>query len=164
MSDLNLFYQIGIWAVPVLFAITLHEVGHGWAAKVLGDPTASNMGRLTLNPVKHIDPIGSIVVPLLLFFTGGVIFGWAKPVPVNWANLGHKKRDMALVALAGPAANLLMILFWLLAVKLCIVSAEQGNSVAHIIVLMAWAGIIINSLLMILNLFPLPPLDGNLWL
>jgi Zn-dependent protease len=161
MSELPVFYQILVWSVPVLFAITLHEVGHGWAAMMLGDSTAKDMGRLSINPLKHIDPVGTVVVPLIMFFASGFIFGWAKPVPVNWNQLNNKKRDIALVALAGPCANLLMIAFWLLIAKLFITAADQGNSIAHILTLMAWAGIVINSLLMILNLFPLPPLDGS---
>jgi Zn-dependent protease len=161
MSELPILYQIAIWSIPVLFAVTLHEVGHGWAANKLGDSTAKDMGRLTVNPLKHIDPVGTVVVPLITFFLGGFIFGWAKPVPVNWGKLRNTKRDIALVALAGPAANLIMIVFWLVIAKLFYGSAEQGNFVANLFTLMAWAGIVINSLLMILNLFPLPPLDGS---
>ncbi len=161
MSDLPITYQIFIWAIPVLFAVTLHEVGHGWAANKLGDSTAKDMGRLSLNPLKHIDPIGTIAIPLLTFFLSGFVFGWAKPVPVNWNQLRNTKRDIALVALAGPAANLLMIFFWLIMAKIFIASAEQGDFGANLLTLMAWAGIVINSLLMILNLFPLPPLDGS---
>ncbi len=161
MSELPVVYQILIWSVPVLFAVTLHEVGHGWAAKCLGDPTAKDMGRLSLNPLKHIDPMGTVIVPLIAFFTTGFIFGWAKPVPVNWGRLRNRKRDIALVALAGPGANLAMIAIWLLLAKLFMDGANQGNLFAMILVWMAWAGIIINSLLMILNLFPLPPLDGS---
>ncbi len=161
MSELPILYQIFIWTIPVLFAVTLHEVGHGWVAYKLGDSTAKDMGRLTVNPLKHIDPMGTIAVPLITFFISGFIFGWAKPVPVNWNQLRNTKRDIALVALAGPAANLLMILFWLFIAKLCITSAEQGYLIANLFTLMAWAGIVINSLLMILNLFPLPPLDGS---
>ncbi len=161
MSELPFYYQIFIWAIPVLFAVTLHEVGHGWAANKLGDSTAKNMGRLTINPLKHIDPMGTIAVPLITFFISGFIFGWAKPVPVNWNKLRNTKRDIALVALAGPAANLVMIIFWLLVAKLFIGSAEQGYFIANLFTSMAWAGIVINSLLMILNLFPLPPLDGS---
>ena len=161
MSELPVLYQIIIWAIPVLFAVTLHEVGHGWAAKQLGDMTAANMGRLSLNPLKHIDPIGTIVIPLVTFFLSGFIFGWAKPVPVNWNQLRNTKRDIALVALAGPAANLIMIVFWLMLMKLIITLADQNNMLAHVMLFMASAGIAINSLLMILNLFPLPPLDGS---
>ncbi len=160
MSELPVIYQIIIWALPVLFAVTLHEVAHGWAAKQLGDSTAADMGRLTINPLKHIDPMGTILVPLITFFFGGFIFGWAKPVPINWNQLRNTKRDIALVALAGPIANLLMIGFWLLIAKIFVASA-QGNYIANLLTLMAWAGIVINSLLMILNLFPLPPLDGS---
>src|SRR5476651_2383541 len=97
-----------LWGVPVLFAITVHEVAHGWVASKLGDPTAKILGRLTLNPIKHIDPVGTIIVPGILLLLGGFIFGWAKPVPVTWQNLRHPKRDMSLVAIAGPVANLLM--------------------------------------------------------
>ncbi|MBL1142660.1 MAG: site-2 protease family protein [Proteobacteria bacterium] len=161
MSELPILYQIFIWAIPVLFAVTLHEVGHGWVANQLGDSTAKELGRLTVNPLKHIDPVGTIIVPLMMFFASGFIFGWAKPVPVNWDRLRNTKRDIALVALAGPAANLVMILFWLVIAKVFIGSAEQGHFIANIFTLMAWAGIMINSLLMILNLFPLPPLDGS---
>jgi Zn-dependent protease len=161
MSELPLYYQIFIWSIPVLFAVTLHEVGHGWAANKLGDSTAKDMGRLTVNPIKHIDPVGTVIVPLIMFFASGFIFGWAKPVPVNWSKLRNTKRDIALVALAGPAANLIMIVFWLIVAKIFVSSAQQGNFIANIFTLMAWAGIVINSLLMILNLFPLPPLDGS---
>ena len=161
MSELPIFYQIFVWSVPALFAITLHEVGHGWVAMMLGDSTAKDMGRLSINPLKHIDPVGTVVVPLIIFFVSGFIFGWAKPVPVNWNQLDNKKRDIALVALAGPFANLIMIVFWAIIAKFFIISAEQGNTIANIFSLMAWAGIVINSLLMILNLFPLPPLDGS---
>ena len=161
MSELPIFYQIFVWSVPALFAITLHEVGHGWVAMMLGDSTAKDMGRLSINPLKHIDPVGTVVVPLIMFFVSGFIFGWAKPVPVNWNQLDNKKRDIALVALAGPFANLIMIVFWAIIAKFFIISAEQGNTIANIFSLMALAGIVINSLLMILNLFPLPPLDGS---
>ena len=161
MSELPLFYQIFAWSVPALFAITLHEVGHGWVAMMLGDSTAKDMGRLSINPLKHIDPVGTVLVPLIMFLASGFIFGWAKPVPINWNQLDNKKRDIALVALACPFANFIMIIFWALIAKFFIVAAEQGNAIANILTLMAWAGIVINSLLMILNLFPLPPLDGS---
>ena len=161
MTELPYLYQIFIWAVPVIFAVTLHEVGHGIVAKILGDTTAEDMGRLTINPIKHIDLIGTIVVPVTMFFLSGFVFGWAKPVPINWNRLRNKKRDIALVALAGPFANLLMIIFWLFVAKLFIGPAGQGNSAASLLTFMAWAGIIINFLLMIVNLLPLPPLDGS---
>src|SRR3972149_3302306 len=118
MGDLTLLQFLAVASIPLLFAITVHEVAHGWAAKRLGDPTAQRLGRLTLNPLKHIDPVGTILVPGLLLLLGGVIFGWAKPVPVTWENLRHPKRDMALVAVAGPAANALMALVWAAFIKL----------------------------------------------
>ncbi len=160
MQQLPVLYQILIWGVPVLFAITLHEVGHGWAAKMLGDPTAKEMGRLSLNPIKHIDPVGTVLVPLTIYFTSGFIFGWAKPVPVNWYRLNNKKRDMALVALAGPGANLLMIIFWAMVGRFSL-GLGTGSTIAGMLEWMSIIGIIINGLLMLLNLFPLPPLDGS---
>jgi Zn-dependent protease len=161
MPEISLPLKILLSAIPILFAITIHEVAHGWVAKQLGDRTAEMMGRLTVNPVKHIDPVGTVAVPLILYLFSGFIFGWAKPVPVNWNQLHNPKRDMALVALAGPAANLIMVLFWLVIAKLGILFANNTESVVHLFIFMAWVGVIINSLLMILNLFPIPPLDGS---
>ena len=161
MENFSTLQQIFIWAIPVLFAITLHEVGHGYIAKLLGDPTAAERGRLSLNPLKHVDPMGTVVMPLVAFFLSGFVFGWAKPVPVDWSRLKNRKRDIALVALAGPGVNLIMIGIWIVLAMLFMDGANQNNMFAIIIILMAWAGIIINSLLMILNLFPLPPLDGS---
>ncbi len=161
MPEISLALKILLSVIPILFAITLHEVAHGWVAKQLGDRTAEMMGRLTVNPIKHIDPVGTVVVPLMMYMFSGFIFGWAKPVPVNWNQLRNPKRDMALVALAGPAANLIMVLFWLVIAKLGIIFANNTESIAHLFIFMAWVGVIINSLLMILNLFPIPPLDGS---
>ena len=161
MNDLNLVQQLAVWALPVLFAITAHEVAHGWVAKQCGDPTAQMMGRLTLNPIKHVDPIGTLLVPGILLALGGFIFGWAKPVPVTWENLRHPRRDVALVALAGPGANLLMAIIWALLMKLGLTLYASGVSVAHPLVLMGQAGIMINIILMVLNLLPVPPLDGG---
>ncbi|MFZ1988209.1 MAG: site-2 protease family protein, partial [Alphaproteobacteria bacterium] len=118
MDQLSLIQKLAVWVMPVLLAITVHEVAHGWMALRLGDRTALMLGRLTLNPIKHIDPIGTILLPALMLLIGGFVFGWAKPVPITWENLRHPKRDMALVALAGPTANLLMAVLWLLVVKL----------------------------------------------
>lgn len=160
--ELSLVQKIVVWALPVIFAITLHEVAHGWAAKYLGDRTAEMMGRLTLNPIKHIDPVGTVALPLLLLIFSPVVFGWAKPVPVTWENLRHPRRDMALVAVAGPGANLLMALFWVLVIKLAMLSqATGGGGATEFFILMGYAGIIINIVLMILNLLPIPPLDGS---
>lgn len=161
MSPDQIIQTISIWILPVLFAVTLHEAAHGYAAKRLGDTTAQMLGRLSLNPLRHIDPIGTVVVPLALLVLGGFIFGWAKPVPVNFNNLKHPRRDMALVAVAGPMANLAMALFWALVMKLGLGFASTGSSFAVPLTLMGQAGISINLILMILNLLPLPPLDGG---
>lgn len=161
MDELSLMQRIVVWSLPVIFAITVHEVAHGWVAKQLGDPTAMMMGRLTLNPIKHIDPIGTIVVPLVLLMLGGFIFGWAKPVPVTWENLRKPKRDMALVAIAGPAANLIMAILWALVIKISFLIGGTIDSLAALLLAMGQAGILINVILMVLNLLPLPPLDGG---
>lgn len=161
MPELNLFYTLFVFVVPVLFAVTVHEVAHGWVASQFGDQTAKLLGRLTLNPMKHIDPVGTILVPVIMFYASGFIFGWAKPVPVDWRNLGHPRRDMALVAIAGPAANFLMILFWAVLAKIITLLGADPNNLAQLILIMCGIGITINIVLMILNLFPLLPLDGG---
>lgn len=162
MLELSLSQKIAVWALPVLFAITVHEVAHGWVARRLGDPTAFMMGRLTLNPLKHIDPVGTVLVPLVfLLLPGNFIFGWAKPVPVTWQNLRNPKRDMALVALAGPVSNLLMAIGWGVVAKLGYLLMDALPFAALPMVYMGSAGILINLILMVLNLLPLPPLDGG---
>jgi len=152
---------IAIAVIPLVFAITVHEVAHGWVAKQLGDPTAQRLGRLTLNPIRHIDPIGTLLVPGLLLLLGGFIFGWAKPVPVTWGNLRHPKRDMAIVAAAGPGANLVMAVLWALMAKLATVLPASLAILAQPLVYMGIFGVTINVVLMVLNLLPLPPLDGG---
>jgi len=161
MIRVNLVQQIAAWLLPVLLAITVHETAHGWLARRFGDRTAEMLGRLTLNPIKHIDPVGTILVPgIMLLLPGGFIFGWAKPVPVDWRNFRHPKRDMAWVALAGPVSNLLMAVAWALTARLALgLSAE--NPMALPLLFMGVAGMFINTLLMVLNLLPLPPLDGG---
>lgn len=161
MNELNLMQRIAIWALPVLFAITVHEVAHGWMARRLGDPTAMMLGRLTLNPIKHIDPVGTILVPGLLLLFGGFVFGWAKPVPVTWENLKHPKRDMALVAVAGPLANLLMAFLWATVAKVGFLLGDSFAWAALPMMYMGGAGVAINIVLMVLNLLPVPPLDGG---
>ena len=161
MEELTTVQRIAVWALPILFAITVHEVAHGWVARRLGDPTAYMMGRLTLNPIRHIDPIGTVLVPLALTLMGGFIFGWAKPVPVTWENLRNPKRDMVLVAAAGPLANLAMALLWALAMKVGVLLGDEARWVALPLIYMGFAGITINLVLMVLNLLPLPPLDGG---
>ncbi len=162
MLELSLLEKIVIFAFPILFAVTVHEVAHGWVASKLGDPTAKSLGRLTLNPIKHIDLIGTIIVPVLLLVAGGFLFGWAKPVPVNWQNLRRPRRDMALVAAAGPFANFIMALIWALIAKISLMIAlATGNQHFLLFFYMGSAGIMINILLMIFNLIPIPPLDGS---
>lgn len=161
MLEFSLIQKVIIWAIPVLFAITLHEVAHGWVALKLGDRTAQMMGRLTLNPIKHVDPIGTLVVPGILLLLGGFIFGWAKPVPVSYQNLRKPKTDMAWVALAGPMANLVMATIWALVAKIGLSLAQSGVVMAEAMMFMGVAGVLINAMLMMLNLLPLPPLDGG---
>ncbi len=161
MDDLSTLQRIAVWILPVVFAITVHEVAHGWVARRLGDPTAMMLGRLTLNPLKHIDPVGTLLVPGILLLVSPFVFGWAKPVPVTWKNLRHPKRDMALVAIAGPLANLLMALLWLLVMKLGVVLGGESGTVSKFMLYMGFAGVSINIVLMVLNLLPIPPLDGG---
>ncbi len=153
-------YKISIWAIPVLFAITLHEVAHGWMARYFGDRTAEMLGRLSLNPLRHIDPIGTVLVPGLLLAVGGPLFGWAKPVPVATSVLRNPRRAMILVALAGPAANLLMAAVWC-AVLGGIVRVNGNETLDRWIASMAQAGIWVNVVLAVFNLLPIPPLDGG---
>jgi Zn-dependent protease len=159
--DIPFLQRILIFAIPIIFAITVHEVAHGWVASKLGDQTAKMQGRLTLNPIKHIDPIGTILVPALLVYMGGFLFGWAKPVPVDWRNLRRPKRDMAWVAVAGPASNLVMAFIWAIIYKIVLLSGPSSTGPLYALEQMCYVGIGINALLMILNLFPVPPLDGS---
>ena len=161
MPSIQTFVQtFAVWALPVLFAITLHEVAHGWVARALGDDTAAKLGRLSLNPIKHVDPVGTVLVPAVLLALGGFLFGWAKPVPVNAQRLPHPRRDMALVAVAGPLANLAMAFAWGLVLKLAVMQNADGGLWMGL-QLMATAGVIINLVLLVLNLLPIPPLDGS---
>jgi len=159
-SELSTFQLLTVAILPTLFAIVIHEVSHGWVALRLGDTTAYSAGRLTLNPLKHIDPIGTILVPAILILTVNFAFGWAKPVPINWRNLHHPKRDIALVAAAGPCANLLMAIIWAILMKI-------GTLLPHDVLLstplvyMGLFGILINTVLMVFNLVPIPPTDGG---
>lgn len=160
--EFSLVENLVIWVLPVLFAICLHEIAHGWVAYQLGDPTAKMLGRLSLNPLKHVDPLGTVLLPGLLLITGSpFLFGWAKPVPITWQNLKKPRRDMALVALAGPMANLLMALCWGAIASLSLHLIGDSADSAPLIYYMAIAGIQFNIVLMIFNLLPLPPLDGS---
>jgi Zn-dependent protease len=156
--ELNLIQKVSVFALPVIFAITMHEAAHGYAARYFGDRTAEMLGRISLNPLRHIDPIGTILVPTITMFLGGVLFGWAKPVPVNFGNLRHPKQDMFWVAAAGPFANLAMAIFWALVIK---VAHGLGGFFGQPLAMMGMAGITINAILAALNLLPIPPLDGG---
>ncbi len=159
MDFSNLIQTVLIYALPVLFAITVHEAAHGYAARYFGDSTAYALGRITLNPIKHIDPIGTIAMPLLLYFsTGGAfLFGYAKPVPVRFGNLRNPKRDMIWVALAGPGVNLIQALLW--GVLFYLVLGAGINE--RFFIEMCKAGMLVNIVMFVFNLFPLPPLDGG---
>lgn len=159
METSQLVQTVLIYALPVIFAITLHEAAHGYAAQRLGDPTAAMMGRVTLNPLPHIDPVGTILMPLLLYFStsGAFLFGYAKPVPVRFDRLRHPKRDMVWVALAGPGANLLQALLWGM---LLFLLAGSGLT-ERFFIEMCKAGMLTNVVMFVFNLFPLPPLDGG---
>jgi Zn-dependent protease len=151
------YFTISI--IPVLLAITVHEAAHGYAAKHFGDKTAYFLGRITLNPIKHIDPVGTVVIPgMLLLLSAPFLFGWAKPVPVNFSNLNNPKKDMMWVAFAGPASNLVMAIIWAIILGLF---KSSGASYALFVIGMAQVGIMINLVLMLLNLLPIPPLDGG---
>jgi Zn-dependent protease len=155
----HLIQTIAIAAIPILFAITLHEAAHGYAARHFGDLTAYQQGRISLNPIRHIDPVGTILLPLLTLWLGGILFGWAKPVPVNFSALRNPKKDMLWVALAGPMANLFMVVCWVFALKMAL--AFPGSYFHRPLEEMAKIGVQINIVLMALNLLPLPPLDGG---
>ena len=155
----DLIQTVLIYALPVLFSITVHEAAHAYAARYFGDYTATMLGRVTLNPVKHIDPIGTILMPLLLYFStsGAFLFGYAKPVPVNFGKLRNPKRDMIWVALAGPASNFVQAIAW--ALLLVVLVATQTDE--RFFIEMVRAGILVNLVMWAFNLFPLPPLDGG---
>ncbi|MDH5424593.1 MAG: site-2 protease family protein [Gammaproteobacteria bacterium] len=160
--DFNQILEVvTIWALPVIFAITLHEAAHGWVANKLGDPTARVLGRITMNPLKHIDLIGTVIVPLVLVVLGGFVFGWAKPVPVDMRNFKQPFKDMALVAAAGPISNLLMACFWTLIMAIAINWLTPDQWIKRPLAMMSQAGVVINLILMVLNLLPLLPLDGG---
>lgn len=155
-------WQLSIWAFPVLAAIVFHEVAHGWVAYRLGDPTAAAMGRLTLNPLSHIDVVGTVLLPALLIWAGAPVFGYAKPVPVDYDNLKDPRRDMVRVALAGPGANMVLALLSLVLLKLILVTdSASAGSMASYLWYMGVASVRINVMLALFNLLPVPPLDGG---
>jgi Zn-dependent protease len=162
MDELSAIQRIVVWILPVIFAITVHEVAHGWVAKKYGDNTASKLGRLTLNPIKHVDLLGTVIVPGLLLMTGtGFIFGWAKPVPVDASNFKRPLQDMAVVALAGPVSNLIMAFIWALIIRLGIFIGTSAEAISLPLIYTGVAGISINLVLAMINLLPIPPLDGS---
>ncbi len=156
----DIAYTIAVWAAPILFAITLHEAAHGWVANKLGDPTAKRLGRITINPIKHIDPVGTVIVPLFLAMVSPFVLGWAKPVPVEPRYFKSPLLDMALVAVAGPVSNFFMACIWAMFIQLAFMSLEPSHLLTFLAE-MGKNGIIINIVLMVLNLLPIPPLDGG---
>ena len=167
MQNLNLIQQLVVFVLPLIFAITVHESAHGWVADKLGDHTARSMGRVTLNPIPHIDLMGTIIVPLALYALttlsggGGLIFGWAKPVPINPRNFSNYRRDTALTAVAGPASNFIMLLIWAFVLRASVGMEHSIGWVAEPLAYMAVGGILINAILGVLNLLPILPLDGG---
>lgn len=160
-SELSIYQLLAIAILPTLFAIVVHEIAHGWVAYRLGDSTAYMLGRLSLNPLKHIDPIGTVLVPAILVFTVGFAFGWAKPVPINWHNLKQPRRDIGLVAIAGPAANFLMAIGWGLVMTFASLLPANLEWMSMPLGYMGLFGILINTVLMVINLIPIPPTDGG---
>lgn len=156
----DIAYTVAVWAAPILFAITLHEAAHGWVANKLGDPTAKRLGRITVNPIKHIDPVGTIAVPLILAMVSPFVMGWAKPVPVQPQYFKSPLLDMALVAVAGPVSNFLMACCWAMFIQLVLLTLDTSQLLVFLTE-MGKNGIIINIVLMVLNLLPIPPLDGG---
>lgn len=161
MQQFTPIQQFLIWAIPALFAITIHEVAHGWVALKCGDRTAQMLGRLTLNPLKHIDLLGTVILPIALFFIGGFIFGWAKPVPVNPRNFKKFRLNNAMVAFAGPGANFIMMILWALIAKGATFLAASNPWPAQVLFNMGVAGMMVNVILAVVNLIPIPPLDGS---
>jgi Zn-dependent protease len=157
----NALIQILVYALPVIFAITLHEAAHGYVAKHFGDSTAYMLGRVTLNPVKHIDPLGTVVIPIATMLAGGFLFGWAKPVPVNFQNLRSPKRDSLWVAFAGPFANMVQVVIWAVVAKVLIATVAPSGLVGPFWLAVAEAGISLNIMFAVLNLLPILPLDGG---
>ncbi len=161
LAELTLIQKIAVGALPVIFAITVHEFAHGWVASKFGDQSAKMLGRLTLNPIKHIDPIGTILVPIVLLILTGFVFGWAKPVPVNANNFKSPRTDMAWVAIAGPISNFLMAIAWAVVLKIGLLLQTSTPDIGLFLIYSGVIGVSINLILALLNLLPIPPLDGS---
>lgn len=161
LAELTLIQKIAVGALPVIFAITVHEFAHGWVASKFGDQSAKMLGRLTLNPIKHIDPIGTILVPIVLLIFTGFVFGWAKPVPVNANNFKSPRTDMAWVAIAGPISNFLMAIAWAVVLKIGLLLQTSTPDIGLFLIYSGVIGVSINLILALLNLLPIPPLDGS---
>lgn len=163
MLELSVVQQITVWILPVLFAVTIHEASHAWVAYLLGDTTAQRLGRLSFNPLRHVELIGTVIVPIMTLVLSkfNFVFGWAKPVPINPFNFTNPRRDLALATAAGPFSNLIMAMFWAFVFKLTVMMGSKTSLVGIFLLLMANAGMIINLLLALLNLLPIPPLDGS---
>lgn len=161
LQSLDRIQYLAVAAVPLVFAITLHEVAHGWVARLRGDRTAEMLGRLSLNPVRHIDPVGTLLVPGAMLLMTGFIFGWAKPVPITVENLKGKRRDMAVVGAAGPAANLVMAVGWMALMGAAQLLYQAAPEVARFLFFAGVAGVFLNVILALLNMLPIPPLDGS---
>ena len=160
--DSNIVYQIAVWLIPLVIAIVFHEIAHGLVARQLGDPTAQERGRLTLNPIKHVDPFGTVILPLILAISHAPMFGWARPVPVNYAKLRHPRRDMVLVALAGPGMNLLLAFIGVTLLAATLAISPDPNGVAtRLVTANALNFVLINIFLGVFNLLPIPPFDGG---
>jgi len=156
--NVDLLYEIVLLVIPVMIAITFHEAAHGYVALHFGDSTAKDEGRVTLNPLKHIDPFGTVILPALLYFFGGFLFGYAKPVPVKFGQLRNPRWDMIWVAIAGPAMNILLAL---VSAVLLRIALTQGQTVDSMFVQVLMASIQLNAILAVFNMLPLPPLDGS---
>lgn len=166
MEKLSQIQTIAVMAAPFVFAIVFHEAAHGWVANRLGDPTAKDMGRLTLNPIPHIDMWGTVIMPLLFFFLGGMLFGYAKPVPINPMNFRHPKRDMAISSLAGPVTNMLMAFCYAIILRGFLLTLDEAQIatwswITTPLTYMCFYGVLINIVLAVLNMLPIPPLDGS---
>ena len=163
MPTLSLIQTMAVWIIPVLLAITLHEAAHAWVANRCGDSTAKMLGRLSINPLRHVDPVGTVLVPIFVAVLSQFqfVFGWAKPVPINWHQLRKPRRDMALVAAAGPVSNIIMALIWASCMKPGLLLNPTSYQIPLFMVLTGQAGVMINLVFAILNLLPVPPLDGS---